>query len=52
MIISNKHNFIPNCDFCDTEMEEFDAGKVRGVEWKAYRCPNCGEVKSNEPDIE
>ncbi len=39
------------CPECDSEMEYWDSGKFRRIEWTAYKCSNCGHVESDEPDL-
>lgn len=38
------------CPECGSEMELFDYGYSKYGNWKHYRCLECGNEESNEPD--
>lgn len=38
--------FCPNCEI---EMDFFESGKFKDLEWESYRCRDCGYSDSNEP---
>lgn len=42
------------CEECGCKLKHFDSGYVKigysHIEWDAYKCPECGEIYSNEPD--
>jgi len=38
-----------SCTECGGELEHFDSGEFKGIEWNLYKCTYCGHVESNEP---
>jgi len=49
------NKYIPEDLLCvkDSEpLEEKDKGVVEGITWFTYECPLCGEIYTDEPDID
>jgi hypothetical protein len=49
------NKYIPEDLLCvkDSEpLEEYDKGFVNNIAWIAYKCPICGDIYSDEPDVD
>lgn len=33
-------------------LELYDSGEFKGITWKSYKCVECGNIISEEPDYE
>jgi DNA-directed RNA polymerase subunit RPC12/RpoP len=40
------------CPECGTELEWWDCGTYKNMNWDEYRCPDCGYRISNEPNLD
>ena len=45
-----KNNQKDSCTECGELLELSNSGRYRGVRWVEMKCPECGEVQSDEPD--
>ena len=47
----NEKDSIEQCPSCgSSDLELFDCGTYKGVEWQDYICNDCGYTTNNEPD--
>jgi len=49
------NKYIPEdltCEKDNEPLEEEDKGIVNNIAWITYKCPICGDIYSDEPDVD
>lgn len=47
----NEETFEESCPECNSkDIDLYDSGTYKNIEWKSYICNDCGYVMDNEPE--